>query len=105
MFTPRRRPFFMRNQEMAAKAFLMFIKWMNEGIPLHLSILKHGEIPEQFIGVLHTIDIQEKQVGFAVAKTREFLDIGLTNALFVVSKDSVEAERFRDRIVLREHLH
>jgi hypothetical protein len=95
----------MHNKATAAEAFLMFIKWMNAGTALHLKILKHGEIPEQFIGVLHSIDMQEKQVGFAVAKTHQFLDIDLTAALFVVSKNSVEAERFRDRIVLREHVH
>jgi hypothetical protein len=95
----------MRNRATAAQAFLIFIKWMNEGTPLSLTILKHGEIPEQFTGVLHSIDMQEKQLGFAVAKTHHFLDIDLTAALFVVSKNSVEAERFRDRVVFREHVN
>ena len=89
----------------SVEAFLLLSKWLRTMTPLHLDILKQGEPPEQFTGILHSIDIPEKQIGFAIARTNEFLDLDLTAAMFVVGSDSIVAERFRDRIVLREFVH
>lgn len=95
----------MRLHGTSVEAFKLFSKWMSDATPLRLDIVKHGALPEQFTGTLHFIDTPEKQIGFAVARTPEFLDIDLTAALFVVGSDFVEAERFKDRIVIRELVH
>lgn len=87
------------------EAFLLLSKWLRNMTPLYLNVLKQGDVPEQFTGTLHSVDIPENQIGFAVARTHELLDIDLTAALFVVGSDSLVAERFKDRIVLREFVH